>query len=253
MRTRVAPTPSGFLHVGNAVNALLVSWLAGGDGTVILRIDDSDAIRYRPEYAQDILDLLRWLEIRVDEGPTTIGELETSFTQRHRLDRYRACAMTLLEQQEAYACRCPRTAPECRCRNLEIAWSPGNSAIRLVEPDRVLGTVLWRRDDQPAYHLTSVVDDHDFEITHVVRGEDLRPSTDIQRDLSRRLGMNFPQDVRHHPLVVDENGRKLSKSTSTAGPLERSTSLREQIRSCATRMAPLIDVTPRPVADDSLA
>ena len=244
MRTRFAPTPSGFLHEGNCVNALLTSWWAADYGQVLLRIDDADSTRYRREFADDIFQTLEWLDVRIDLGPQSLMELADAWSQSHRKARYRAALQPILDCDRAFACACSRTSAQCPCVSHARAWVPPENALRLRTSDGRAGPVLWRRDDIPAYHLTSVVDDHDFLITHVMRGEDLRESTRIQRHLAALMGLTFPGDVRHHPLVTDQAHRKLSKSTGLMGPLEKSAEVRERIVQAATRMATLVDVRP---------
>ncbi len=241
MRTRFAPTPSGYLHIGNCVNALLVSRLASTDGEVALRIDDADQLRFRPSYADDIFRTLDWLDIRVDLGPRSTRELERDFSQTYRRARYLHAARQAMDMGLAYACGCPRGFTECFCDDRRV-WTPGKEALRLKASNSGLGAVLWRRDDVPAYHLTSIVDDHDLEITHVVRGEDLHESTQIQRSLAAALLLNFPADVRHHTLVVDEHGVKLSKSTGSNGPLAHDSQLESRIRTLADDIGASIGV-----------
>ena len=241
MRTRFAPTPSGFLHIGNCVNALLVSRLAGTDGEVALRIDDADQLRYRSVYADDIFRTLDWLDIRIDLGPRNTRELERDFSQTYRRPKYLQAARQAMDMGLAYACGCPRGFTQCSCDDGRV-WTPGIDALRLKAPISGMGAVLWRRDDVPAYHLTSIVDDHDFEITHVVRGDDLWESTQLQRSLAAALSLIFPSDVRHHTLVVDEHGVKLSKSTGVNGPLAHDSHLQGKIRSFADHVGASIGV-----------
>jgi glutamyl-tRNA synthetase len=241
VRTRFAPTPSGFLHIGNCVNALLVSRLASTDGEVVLRIDDADQLRYRSAYADDIFRTLDWLEIRLDLGPRSTRELERDFSQTYRRANYLQAAHQAMDMGLAYACGCPRGFTECFCDDGRV-WTPGNDALRLKASHSGLGAVLWRRDDVPAYHLTSIVDDDDFEITHVVRGDDLQESTQIQSTIAAALLLTFPADVRHHTLVLDERGAKLSKSTGSHGPLTHDNQLQSHIRSLADDIGASIGV-----------
>ena len=244
VRTRIAPTPSGYLHEGNCVNALLSSWWAAEHGQVFLRIDDADSTRYRREYAEDIFHTLQWLEIRIDLGPGSVSELEAQWSQTHRKNRYREALQPVIDRDLVFACACSRTSAQCTCANESRTWFQGESTLRLSTTDGRQGPVLWRRDDIPAYHLTSVVDDHDFGITHIMRGEDLHESTLIQRDLAAFLQLTFPDEVRHHPLVTDQKGRKLSKSSGATGPLEKTDAVREHIVHTATRMATSVDIHP---------
>lgn len=237
-RSRLAPTPSGYLHLGNAVNFLL-TWravrLAGG--VLRLRIDDLDSDRCRPEYIEDIFRQLEWLGLDWDEGPAGPDDFQRHYSQRLRLDRYRQALAELAERAQLFVCTCSRKQIQQRapagiypgtCRNLRHRAS-GAHALRIrvgpetvvpvggleIELAQALGDfVLWRRDGQPAYQLASLVDDLDDRINLIVRGEDLRLSTAAQLFLAEKLGR--PEFARcrfhHHPLLPGENGRKLSKS-----------------------------------------
>ena len=161
-RVRFAPSPTGSLHVGNALGA--VANRVFGDW-MLLRIDDTDPARNLPGGEEAILDDLRWLGIDWDEGPVR---------QSERGARYRAAAENL-----------------------------GN---------RFDGITLLREDDTATYHLASVVDDVDFGITHVIRGNDHRPNENLHRRLAEALGATPPEYV-HYGLILGEDGRKLSKRT----------------------------------------
>ncbi|MEW6594563.1 MAG: glutamate--tRNA ligase family protein [Thermodesulfobacteriota bacterium] len=240
LRSRLAPTPSGYLHLGNAVNFLL-TWLMvrAAGGTLKLRIDDADSDRTRPEYIEDIFSQLDWLGITWDEGPSGPEDFLRRHSQRLRQERYRAVLAELASQASLFPCGCSRkTIREysptglypgtCRGRNEP---PEGVYAIRIVIPPETvvqvgskavaLGTlmgdfVLWRRDDQPAYQLASLVDDLDDCITCIVRGADLLASTAAQLHLAALLGPTGTPfrgiAFHHHPLIPGEGGRKLSKS-----------------------------------------
>lgn len=236
-RTRLAPTPSGFLHLGNAVNALLINWWAHQVGAAIsLRIDDVDAPRIRPEYLEDVVDLYRWLGIVWQDDP---GSPDDRVSLRSiRVERARAA---LVEAHsgglETYACTCSRRdlrgipAGGCPggCRTRDRLLEPGAGALRVVVPrgtlieledaevrlDESMGDfVLWRRDDLPSYQWLSLVEDSDARMTHILRGEDLIDSTAAQLFLAQHLpDSSFSQaSIRHHPLVRGPDGQKLAKS-----------------------------------------
>lgn len=238
IRSRLAPSPSGLLHLGNAVNFLL-TWLMvrKAGGTLRLRIDDADCLRTKPEYLEDIFLQLDWLGITWDEGPTGVDDFHRRFSQQLRLERYREFLAELDRLGHLYPCGCSRRmirslAPEgvypgfCRKRST----APGaREAIRVRVPEgsvfRVDGQevplceamgdfVLWRKEDLPAYQLVSLVDDLDDRINLIVRGQDLLASTAAQLFLAGLHGDNFFAGgvFRHHPLVLGEDGRKLSKS-----------------------------------------
>ena len=258
-RTRIAPTPSGFLHAGNAVNFLLVDRLAAQVGArLVLRIDDLDPARYRPSYADDIFAVLDWLGIQPDEGPSSTGELQAHHSLALRREHYRSeLDAAIARGLPAYACGCSRRdiaiGRPCACASAALPYEAGRTALRLqVAPGTVvelggeaidvgaaLGDfVLWRRDDQPAYHLASVIEDRDRRITHIVRGTDLLPSTAGQVYLSRWLDADAFARIRfvHHPLLLDASGAKLSKSTPGAGPMPRDGRARDALQSEADRL-----------------
>lgn len=268
MQTRVAPTPSGFLHVGNAANALVTSAWAMDDGLELrLRIDDLDDARARPEYIEDILKLLDWLGIRWTHGPRTVVECQEARAARSTR------AWDVLEQalqagMPAYACNCSRRTLAATpthgcpgdCRAADRPLDVGESALRIhvppgttidvqgeaVELDLVLGDfIVWRRDDRPAYQWFSVVEDTDHGTTHILRGEDLRVSTAAQLYLAGFLpDAGFLEaDIRHHPLVLDDAGLKLSKSQlRRASGLPRSPQTREAIRRWAVELGGAVGV-----------
>ncbi|MCS7035813.1 MAG: glutamate--tRNA ligase family protein [Saprospiraceae bacterium] len=228
-RLRMAPTPSGFLHVGNAVNFTL-NWLAARlhpQGRLLLRIDDLDAERKRPEYVQNIFDTLHWLGLDWDEGPRSPEDLERQWSQRHRLPLYETLLRTLRERQYLFACAKSRRDlapfgshyPEafrqqpCSLDDADVAWrirTPLPHRPEHMPPD----FVVRRRDGIPAYQVVSVADDVFFGITHVIRGEDLSASTHAQEYLARCAELPAFERIvfLHHPLLTDAQGNKLSKS-----------------------------------------
>lgn len=267
--TRIAPTPSGYLHVGNAVNFVLTRWLAERSGArLVLRIDDFDRTRTRPEYVADIFTTLQWLGIGVDLGPADPGELERTWSMSTRRDQLAAARDALLADhpESVFVCRCSRTELDGQgrcvagCRDRRIPLTEGRSVVRLHVPEGVTESVggaptavepgdhvLWRRDDQPAYHLGSVVVDEDLGVTTIVRGVDLLAASALQRHLARLLGApNFLEvDLRHHGLLRDEHGAKLSKSAGGHGhPLAHTPALREQIDRWAAELGAPVAIYP---------
>ena len=241
VRVRIAPSPTGHLHVGTA-RAALFNWLYArhNDGVFIVRIDDTDRERSTPEFEADILDSLRWLGLDWDEGVERGGPHGT-YRQSDRYDRYRDAAAQLVASGAAYYdSRTPETLEDLRNRAQSEGKHPGHyirrpelpfdaGAIRLSIPqdepvafdDLVRGTVsfeprdiddfvILRSDSTPTYHLASTVDDVDYEITHVARGEDLLPSTPKHILLARALGATEPT-YAHLPLLFGTDGKKLSK------------------------------------------
>jgi glutamyl-tRNA synthetase len=221
MLTRIAPTPSGFLHEGNLVNFLLTKRLAARmDAGIVLRIDDMDRERTRPEYVSDIFRVVEWLGI---EPTATVYLSQRTARDVEALHDMHAAGMP------TFVCRCSRSdlgdsltcTRHCDAEGIELAT--GASALRLRLPDGPLrdamgDVVLWRRDGYPAYQLSSLVADHDFRISHIVRGEDLRGSTVVQLFMARFLDDSpfLRAQILHHPLIVGESGAKLSKSQGTS-------------------------------------
>lgn len=201
------------------MNAALCARLAQEfSGDLLLRVDDADAQRSRPQYRDAISDLVEWLNLPIASVHEHQGE---------HGERYWAELARLAEAvpEIIFACFCTRSQLDsgetCTCSGAISEWRIHEARICM----RIQGgsSVLWRRDGIPAYQLTSVVDDDRLGITHVVRGEDLEPSTLIQREISRNLpGSTFADTwVVHHALVRDESGSKLSKSSGAlAAPMQ---------------------------------
>ncbi len=227
-RVRFAPSPTGFLHVGSA-RAALFNWLYARHtgGTLVLRIEDTDPARSRDDLIEGIERALRWLGLDWDEGP---------FRQSARLHLYGDAAAKLLAAGVAYYCDCAPEAVRERagktpgydgfCRDRALA----TGAVRLRTPDEgetvvqdlIRGEVrfdngaledfvILRTDGTPTFVLANAVDDTDMAITHVIRGEDLLPSTPKGVLVRRMLGDGTDPIFAHLPLLVDEQRRKLSK------------------------------------------
>ncbi|GAA4317864.1 glutamate--tRNA ligase family protein [Compostibacter hankyongensis] len=243
-KTRIAPTPSGYLHLGNVLSfAFTAAWAQQTGARVLLRIDDLDQPRIRREYVQDIFDTLHFLKISWDEGPRDYRQYEKDYTQLRRMDLYRTALQRLKEQGLIFACTCSRTeiaarraqhrfADVCRDRRIppeqeEVSWrlhtdpsamltvsTPQGTVTKTALPPAMTDFVVRKKDGFPAYQLTSVVDDDHFGVDLVVRGDDLWPSTLAQHYLSGLLpGNTFRRAAcYHHPLLQDTRGRKLSKS-----------------------------------------
>jgi len=261
VRTRIAPTPSGYLHRGNAANALLTHWWAQSEeGTVLLRIDDIDAPRVRPEYVDDIHDLLRWIGIAIEVPDGFSSGVQGLHTRASRIERARAALrQALAAGMPAYACTCSRSLlggialGGCPggCRTAGHELEPGTSALRIAVPEGtrvavdgqtvdladVMGDfVIWRRDDLPAYQWISVVEDTELQVTHILRGVDLLESSAAQTHLARFLPdpRFLDTQIRHHGLVVDDQGVKLAKSQIGA---ETGLPRTEQVRLDVQRIA----------------
>lgn len=242
-RTRLAPTPSGFLHLGNIYSFSLTVELARRyRARMLLRIDDLDNDRKDARYVHDIFDTLRYLGIRWDEGPTDAASFERDFSQMRRLSLYQAALELLREKGLVYACRCSRREILAEnasgiypgtCRNKGIPldeegvnWRldtsrhavPGvrtpEGTVHAALPPQMRDFVVRKKDGMPAYQLTSVVDDLHFGCDLVVRGQDLWDSTLAQLYLARCLGEDRFANVTflHHALLRSPGGMKLSKS-----------------------------------------
>ena len=250
VRVRIAPSPTGNLHIGTARTAVF-NWLFARhhQGTFVLRIEDTDEARSRPEYTENITSGLKWLGLNWDEGP---------FFQTQRLDKYQQAVQTLLDQGLAYPCYCtPEELDEMRETQKAKGQAPGydnrhrnltaeekqafeaegrKPVIRfkidgdrqIVWQDSIRGTVSWQgsdlggdmviaraaEDDQPygqaLYNLAVVVDDIDMQITHVIRGEDHIANTAKQILLYEAFKSAIPI-FAHSPLILNQEGKKLSK------------------------------------------
>jgi glutamyl-Q tRNA(Asp) synthetase len=249
-RTRFAPAPTGFLHLGHAVNALFVWGLARAfGGRVVLRVEDHDRTRSRPEYEAALLDDLDWLGLAPDEGTTAAFRAgPTPLRQSDDGDRYAAAVDRLGAAGLVYACTCTRKQIQARTgRRRGELWYPGICRDRRVDPaatpirrlrlerreivftdlrlgecrqvpSEQCGDLLLRdRDGHWTYQLAVVVDDHEQGIDVVIRGEDLLASTGRQIQLAELLGRREPPRFLHHPLVLTPAGRKLSKSAGDTG------------------------------------
>jgi glutamyl-tRNA synthetase len=250
VRVRFAPSPTGFLHVGGGRTALYNYLFARHNGgTLVLRSDDTDQVRSTQEYADDIVESLDWLGIDWDEG-IGVGGPFAPYRQSERTERYRQVADDLVvagrayysletkEQLDAFRREAQRAgaspAYDGRFRvsageavgrieageKAPIRFSvprPGRTefvdAVKgemVFDHSQVDDFVILRSDGSPTYHLASTVDDSDFEITHVVRGEDLLPSTPKHILLTEALGL-APPVYAHLSLLMGPDGTKLSK------------------------------------------
>jgi len=236
VRTRFAPSPTGYLHVGGARTALF-SWLYARKhgGKFVLRIEDTDLERSTAESVNAILEGMTWLGLEYDEGP---------FYQTQRFDRYNAVIDELLAKGLAYRCNCsrerldqlresamqrkekPRYDGHCRERQVSpsephvIRFRNPDTGVVVVD-DLIRGRVsfnneelddliLRRTDGSPTYNLTVVVDDMDMQITHVIRGDDHLNNTPKQINILRAIGADLPQ-YGHVPMILGDDGARLSK------------------------------------------
>jgi glutamyl-tRNA synthetase len=247
-RGRIAPSPTGYLHLGHARTFLIARDRAEKvNGHLVFRNEDLDPDRCRPEFVSAMYEDLRWLGFRWKEGPDCGGPFGP-YSQSERRDLYLKAWLELRDRGFIYPCTCSRRelsvsaiAPnenddepiypgKCRSRNASNCPTPRGANWRFRVPDAEqitfndlhlgpqlyhAGTdfgdfVIWRRDDVPAYQLACVVDDHAMRITEVVRGADLLKSTARQLLLYRALGWKAPQ-FYHCDLVRDDAGVRLAK------------------------------------------
>jgi len=227
LRVRFAPSPTGFLHIGGARTALF-NWLFAKkeNGKFILRIEDTDTERNDDSYIEQILESMKWLGLTWDEGP---------FFQSKRMDIYSAYVERLLLEDKAYPCFCRSHELRDPCRFLS-AEQRNNfikkgtpAAIRFKVPDNktisytdlvhgevtfntsnIEDFVIVRSDGFPTYNYTVVIDDADFKITHIIRGNDHISNTPKQILLYEALGFPVPK-FAHIPMVMGPDGKRLSK------------------------------------------
>ncbi len=246
VKTRFAPSPTGYLHIGG-VRTALFSWLFARHhgGRFVLRIEDTDRERSTEESIEAILVGLEWVGIDYDEGP---------IRQTSRLDRYAAVAAGMLSSGSAYRCYCSREELEAmraaqvargenprydgRCRDRAGVVNGVRPVIRLRNPadgvvtvhDLVRGDVafnnadlddliLVRSDGIPTFHFGVVVDDADMGITHVIRGDDHLTNTPRQINILHALGMPVPA-YAHLPMILGADGARLSKRHGAVNVLE---------------------------------
>ncbi|MEL6500918.1 MAG: glutamate--tRNA ligase [Cyanobacteria bacterium J06623_1] len=250
VRVRIAPSPTGNLHIGTARTAVF-NWLYARhhQGTFVLRVEDTDAARSRPEYTENIKSGLAWLGLNWDEGP---------FFQTERLDKYQQAVQILIDKGLAYPCYCsPEELDEMRETQKAMGKAPGydnrhrnlspeekesfqaagrKPVIRfkidgdrqIVWQDAIRDSVSWQGSDlggdmviaraaegdepygQALYNLAVVVDDIDMQISHVIRGEDHIANTAKQILLYEALDAEVPV-FAHSPLILNQDGKKLSK------------------------------------------
>ncbi|NCV85360.1 MAG: glutamate--tRNA ligase [Oxalobacteraceae bacterium] len=251
VRTRFAPSPTGYLHLGGARTALFAwAYARRFGGTFILRIEDTDLERSTPEAVQAIIDGMQWLGLKHDEGP---------FYQMQRMDRYREVIAQMLVDGAAYHCYCsPEEVEAMRNRQRAAGEKPRYDGTWRPEPGKVLpavpdgvkpvvrfrnpleGDVSWddavkgtitisnrelddlviaRPDGTPTYNFCVVVDDWDMRITHVIRGDDHVNNTPRQINILKALGAQLPV-YGHVPMILGADGEKLSKRHGAVSVME---------------------------------
>lgn len=243
VRTRFAPSPTGYLHVGGARTALYCwAYARRHGGQFILRIEDTDVERSTPEAVQAILDGMQWLGLNPDEGP---------FYQMRRMDRYREVIAAMLKSGTAYHCYCtpqqldamreeqrargakprydgrwrpenaqasglvppPGLQPVVRFRNPDagfVTWEDDVKGRISISNDELDDLIIARTDGTPTYNFCVVVDDMDMQISHVIRGDDHINNTPRQINILKALGAAVPA-YAHLPMIHGPDGEKLSK------------------------------------------
>jgi len=257
-RVRFAPSPTGFLHVGGARTALFnYLYARRHGGTYVLRVEDTDVARERPEYREEIFRALNWLGLQHDEGPDVGGEYGP-YNQRERLSGYQAALEKLAQAGRIYPCFCAARTDDvaqddeplqksaaCQCSLLSTGEVTSRSAALAVSPAmrfRIDATRTYRVTDLirgevdfppgevedfiivkagggPLYNFAAVVDDAAMKITHVIRGEEHLANTPKQIGLYEALGEPVPQ-FAHLPIILNAERKKLSKRDGATGVSE---------------------------------
>ena len=208
MKLRIAPSPTGQLHIGNARTALF-NWLyaKANNGTFLVRIDDTDTERSTKEFQKDITENLKWLGFHWDEG-IEVGGSHDSYKQSSRFDRYQEVAENLLSRNLAYEDDGAIRFKVPNDGSIEFKdYIRGDMLFNLSD---VEDFVILRSDKSPTYHLASTVDDIDYGITIIARGEDILSSTPKHIMLMKAMDASLP-DFCHLPLLFGPDGKKLSK------------------------------------------
>ncbi len=262
VRTRYAPSPTGDPHVGNIRTAIFAWAMARANGgTFLLRLEDTDRNRLDPASVGAIFESLRWLGIDWDEGPD-IGGPHAPYVQSERLAKYQAAAERLIDEGKAYRCFCtPERLDALRKAQTEKKQPPGYDGLcatisrgeahwraktdkhvvrfkmkrsgRTVLHDLIRGDVTFenalqddfvalKSDGFPTYHLALIVDDHEMEITHCIRGEEWISSAPKHLQLYEAMGYE-PTAFAHLPLIVGADRKKLSKRSGDTALLDYAT------------------------------
>jgi glutamyl-tRNA synthetase len=245
VRVRIAPSPTGFAHLGTASTALYnVLFARANGGTFVLRIDDTDVERNRPEYEAVIYESLHWLGLDWDEGPDKGGP-DGPYRQSERLDLYKEHAARLLASGMAYRCYCTPEELDAERKLAQAEKRPYKYSRRCLGPDvhkerpeftvrfkvpggevkfkdmirgemsfdaNLIGDfIIVKSDGFPTYNFASPVDDAAMKISHVIRGEEHLSNTPYQLMLVDALGYERPEAYAHMPLILAKDGGKLSK------------------------------------------
>lgn len=247
LTTRFAPSPNGSLHLGHAYSAIIAHDLASeAGGRFLLRIEDIDGARSRSELADEFRADLEWLGLTWEEVPA----------QSSRLQAYEKAADKLRALGVLYPCQCTRADIQaagakmgpmgviypgiCKGADIaadgpvqwrldidlaleitgELAWSDALAGAQMCDPVQLGDVVLVRKDEPASYHLAATLDDATDGVTLVTRGRDLFPASHIHRLLQALLDLPVP-DYHHHPLLLDETGKKLAKTRNSPALADR--------------------------------
>ena len=244
VRVRIAPSPTGFAHLGTASTALYnILFARQNEGTFVLRVDDTDVERNRPEYEALIYESLHWLGLDWEEGPDKSGPF-APYRQSERVDIYKEEAARLIKEGKAYRCYCTPEELEAERRQAQLEKRPYRYSRRCLinpPPDRTVFAVrfkvpggeiafidmvrgemrfdadligdfiILKSDGYPTYQFASPVDDALMKITHVIRGEEHLSNTPYQLMLVDALGYERPVAYAHMPLILANDGAKMSK------------------------------------------
>ena len=226
IKTRFAPSPTGYLHIGGARTALF-AWLyaKSNQGECLLRIEDTDKARSKEEYTEEIINSFKWLGITFDQ--------ETIF-QSHNAERYKEMVDKLIENGSAYVCKGDDIEEDKKSRDLNLVKAEG-MVVRFKMPeqgstsftdlvkgeiqvsnDQLEDFIIERSDGSATYNFCVVVDDMDSEITHVIRGDDHVNNTFKQINVFKAFNENVPT-YGHVPMILGEDGKRLSKRHGALG------------------------------------
>ncbi|WP_170000714.1 glutamate--tRNA ligase family protein [Campylobacter sp. RM16189] len=249
--SRIAPTPSGFLHAGNVYNFLLTYLFTRAfDGILHLRIDDYDLVRYKSQYTENIFRVLDMLGIDFDGGASSVAEFEANFSSKFRASNYEAALKRLENLGVCYTCECSHSMKNSFingiykqiCLNKNLKFIPGKTCVRLhVNSDEMIevgcdGTkfglanlnqsksinlakdmgdfMIYKKDGTAAYNLASLIDDEQLGVNLLVRGEDLLECSAAQKYTANLLGLNFKNSNFIHHSLLKSGDKKLSKTSN---------------------------------------
>lgn len=235
--TRIAPTPSGFIHAGNALNFILTYIIAKHlNATLRLRIDDIDKLRSKKVFIDDIFETLKWLGLEYDYGAKDSDDFLKNYSYNNEVLFEELNNLHKKFPMLFYACKCSRKDIKGiyhgNCKELKLKLQKDKTSLRLhikqnsyvwlgdfcIELFENIGDIiLWQKDGFCSYQLASLLDDEKNGVNLLVRGEDLLNSSAIQLFMANLFGFkNFSKAIFiHHPLMLDQNGKKLSKSLNS--------------------------------------